>query len=413
MFWRWLLFMIWLLVFYPTLQANDIPHWAAPIGQFGLPTPQLLLDNFAAATDDWASPLNWLLTLGPLLGLLVAPLRWRITSLPVVALAASVLAWWVGVSFFGPQDSRQFITMNAMLAILRGASFSLLMHWFIGLIDGFLPRLQRWATPISAALMLASLLAMMRPFIAESQRIAYDMSRRDQRADLAEYAAASLESGDYVGNWNYHKVFNPDWGGYRGQTAFRLTEQAEYESRSVDEWRGLGVDFALTPYMSRQDYATWRDAAQTVLLKQFPPREDRRGPATSVIWLWPMQPLEDQPSLGGVTLLGYRLEDSGENELCLRLFWRTEQPTAVPHSLFLHLLDAEGNIVAQHDGPPTLPSRPTTTWDDPDEIIMSHILSLSRAAQGARLIGGLYNPQTWARLRAADGTDSWEVLRWP
>ncbi|MCS6835881.1 MAG: hypothetical protein NZ750_07675 [Anaerolineae bacterium] len=410
MFWRWLLFMIWLLVFYPTLQANDIPHWAAPIGQLGLPTPQLLLDNFAAATDDWASPLNWLLTLGPLLGLLVAPLRWRIATLPVLALMASVLAWWIGVSFFGQQDARQFITMNAMLAVLRGASLGLAIHLVIGLLDNFSPRLQRWAVPISGALMLVFLLKLMQPFVVESQRISYDMSRRDHRADLAEYAAASLESGGYVGNWNYHKVFNPDWGGYRGQTIFRLVEQAEYESRDVDEWRAQGASFALIPYVSRRDYATSRDAAQTVLLKQFPPREDRRGPTTSVVWLWPMQPLADQISLGGVTLLGYRLEDA--DELRLRLFWRSEQPTAVPHTLFLHLLDAEGNIVAQHDGPPTLPGRPTTTWDDPDEIIMSHVLALSLPQSRARLVAGFYDPQSGARLRAVDGTDSWEVLRW-
>ncbi len=42
--------------------------------------------------------------------------------------------------------------------------------------------------------------------------------------------------------------------------------------------------------------------------------------------------------------------------------WSTEQPVQQPYTLFIHLLDAQGQLVAQHDGMPLDAAWPTTCW---------------------------------------------------
>ncbi len=49
-------------------------------------------------------------------------------------------------------------------------------------------------------------------------------------------------------------------------------------------------------------------------------------------------------------------------------------PTEADYQVFNHLLDGEGNLVAQADGPPLpdpLLRRGTSDWDDPEEILYS------------------------------------------
>jgi mannosyltransferase len=48
--------------------------------------------------------------------------------------------------------------------------------------------------------------------------------------------------------------------------------------------------------------------------------------------------------------------------LAIELIWRDVQASAVGYTVFLHIDDAKGNLVAQHDSPPALGFSPTNTW---------------------------------------------------
>jgi len=102
-------------------------------------------------------------------------------------------------------------------------------------------------------------------------------------------------------------------------------------------------------------------------------------------------------------------------EIALRLFWGADAPTASPHNLFVHLTAADDPtaIIAQVDGAPALPTRPTTSWDDPDEVLVSDVVRLTVPADAApgdyTLRLGLYDYQTYARLPLADGADAFTI----
>jgi 4-amino-4-deoxy-L-arabinose transferase-like glycosyltransferase len=75
---------------------------------------------------------------------------------------------------------------------------------------------------------------------------------------------------------------------------------------------------------------------------------------------YPMTPA----NFGGVlTLLGYDLEPEG-----ITLYWRAEAEMAHDYTTFVHLLDADGNLLAQADGQPQDGWYPTSVWQVGEEV---------------------------------------------
>ena len=74
------------------------------------------------------------------------------------------------------------------------------------------------------------------------------------------------------------------------------------------------------------------------------------------------------------------------------------------------MLDESGEIVAQVDYVPLWDARrPTTTWDDPDEIMLGREFTLSLPPElppgEYRLVSGLYDPVSWQRVSSPAGED--------
>jgi len=70
-------------------------------------------------------------------------------------------------------------------------------------------------------------------------------------------------------------------------------------------------------------------------------------------------------SLGNqISLLGFEAPDrlSRGAELDVVLYWEALRPPEEDYVVFVHLLDANGQLVANHDGPPVAGRYPTTTW---------------------------------------------------
>ena len=88
----------------------------------------------------------------------------------------------------------------------------------------------------------------------------------------------------------------------------------------------------------------------------------------------------------------------------LTLFWQANAPLSERYTVFAHVLDEEGQLVAQQDGEPVGGSRPTSTWSQ-DEVIVDRIgiLVPESVARGEyQVVVGMYRPDTGERLPVMD-----------
>jgi hypothetical protein len=108
----------------------------------------------------------------------------------------------------------------------------------------------------------------------------------------------------------------------------------------------------------------------------------------------------------GIALIGARLSQlalRAGDPVCAELTWRAERTPANEYSVFVHLLDAAGNVVAQSDTTPGSGFAPTTTWPPSQPIIDRHglILPPELAPGEYRLTAGLYD-RAGARLKTTE-----------
>lgn len=108
---------------------------------------------------------------------------------------------------------------------------------------------------------------------------------------------------------------------------------------------------------------------------------------------------------GFAELAGYSLRRGADGQVTVDLVWHALDRPPGCYKIFVHLLDAGGQRVAQHDGPPAGGARPTTRWVEGEWIEDAHTIQLPRGAQWTHLIIGLYDENTLERVRLANGSD--------
>jgi hypothetical protein len=104
-----------------------------------------------------------------------------------------------------------------------------------------------------------------------------------------------------------------------------------------------------------------------------------------------------------VELAGYDLAESASapgSPLEVTLYWHARQTPDKNYRVFVHLLDAEGQIVAQHDGAPGEGELPALGWLPGEYVTDTHRLALpsNLPAGEYSLEVGLYDPVTRQRL---------------
>jgi hypothetical protein len=111
-----------------------------------------------------------------------------------------------------------------------------------------------------------------------------------------------------------------------------------------------------------------------------------------------------------VTLTGFQIEQ-GAAAIQLTLVWESDGPTARPYTVFNHLVDSAGIPVAQADNWPLAGAWPPTCWEAGMEIVDRYTVPLPSdlPAGEYRLLTGMYDASSEARLRAADGRDAIEL----
>ncbi len=113
-------------------------------------------------------------------------------------------------------------------------------------------------------------------------------------------------------------------------------------------------------------------------------------------------------------LLGYQLPTSEIASLptaySLILYWQAVAEMETNYTVFVQLLNENGQVVAQVDQPPLNGTAPTTTWLTGEILSDPYTLNLPPLPLGTyRLITGLYNGATGERLPVANGHDFVEV----
>jgi hypothetical protein len=66
-----------------------------------------------------------------------------------------------------------------------------------------------------------------------------------------------------------------------------------------------------------------------------------------------------------IELLGFDLGRAtlcGGQPLSLTLYWQASQPVEDDYTVFVHVLDAQGRLIAQQDNPPLQGNLPTSLW---------------------------------------------------
>jgi hypothetical protein len=121
-----------------------------------------------------------------------------------------------------------------------------------------------------------------------------------------------------------------------------------------------------------------------------------------------------------MTLIGYDLARAtvraGE-PLQIKLYWRAERSMAKDYSLFLHLVDGQGQLVAQQDSAPANGNAPTLWWQPGDQLPDEHELVLPAGLPaGAYVLElGVYDSANGMRLPLLDaagvrlGDDRWQI----
>ncbi|MCR4407468.1 MAG: glycosyltransferase family 39 protein [Anaerolineae bacterium] len=128
------------------------------------------------------------------------------------------------------------------------------------------------------------------------------------------------------------------------------------------------------------------------------------------------EPLFEVPSIqhpmsvdldGKVRFLGYDLPQTNlpaGGTLHLLLYWQALFPMDTSYTVFVHLLDAGGQIRGQRDSVPVAGSRPTTSWVQDEVIVDEYDIQVDADAPPGRyqIEIGMYNLQTRQRLPAFD-----------
>ncbi len=131
-------------------------------------------------------------------------------------------------------------------------------------------------------------------------------------------------------------------------------------------------------------------------------------PGATVTDIAPQVPRQDMLGEPPVfSLQGYDLEQA-TGELHLILYWRGETRVDVDYTTFVHLSDAQGQVVAQRDAPPGGGLYPTSLWDAGEIIADPIVLLIPPEVEPGQytLTVGLYRFDTGQRLAVPTAADN-------
>ncbi len=108
----------------------------------------------------------------------------------------------------------------------------------------------------------------------------------------------------------------------------------------------------------------------------------------------------------GIQLTGVTLTAQTKSLLYLTLFWQTERLLTADYTVFVHVVDDNGKMIGQWDQMPQEGNAPTSSWTVNRLVVDDYLvpITLDLAAKPYRVLVGLYDAQTGARLNVISTT---------
>lgn len=344
---------------------------------------------------------------GAVAWLLARSLRvdWRIIALCLIAILAVP---WIMASFTEIALHRVRDVLPATTALCALIGIAAAQIWRA------LPNKRVFGWLYGAAVVAWLVFAIL-PNLNATLALVYERGFPDRRVEVRQWADATLEDGWIAVPHDYEKVFNPFWGGIpSGRWLDYLVYQGDFSEKPLSYWRDeRGMLHAVVSLEATQRPENREYFAQLLPLKTFANPPYKRADEVIVYRTIPIQTPLDATFGDQVKLIGMDFEASDET-LRIRLYWQPLRPPQNNYSIYLHLTPLDSRqILAQQDGAPKA-RRPTATWDDTGEILVSDWFALSLPeACDVRLTAGLYDPITGVRLTLPDGSDFIELWRKP
>lgn len=374
--------------------------------------------------QNWWWYLRWLLRNEPwlivpaLAGAVWAALRHRGEDLLLLLFP---LASYAGLAAYKVHFERNLLPLFPFFALLAAR----LLADAAGAPAG---RWARWRPLALPATLLAGLLLALPPARTAAETADY-LTRPDSRVAAVTWLMTHLPAGALVladldpqlweGRPNIHAAAlvsplheqPPEWFSARGYS-YLVTNAARYER------------FLKNPARYAQQAAAYdRLFAQTAEVARFGDTDAYQGPEIRILRLTvdPAQLALGRrlaARLGPVDLLGVTLRPVGRLDdvavaradappplkpggiLGVTLYWRPQAALDADYTVFVHVVDAQGRLVAQRDTPPQGGRHPTSAWR-PGEIVVdpANVPLPAALPPGAyQVVVGLYRPDDGRRL---------------
>lgn len=220
------------------------------------------------------------------------------------------------------------------------------------------------------------------------------------------------------------RVWNRTWGAYTGDKPFVWWTEppAQIASTEADDYLERGIYYFtinegdLARIGRPQALLDWMDAQW--LIKTFPADAPTIAGHTTYVYRL-ARPQHDAAITFGeqIRLIGYDATEAAVAAgaaFAFRPYWERVGEINANYNLFIHLHTPDDlTPLAQHDGPLSVPERPTLAWDDPDEVYIGGDAVLTvppdLPAGDYVLTIGVYDYQTGGRLP----TDSGDAFQLP
>jgi len=278
--------------------------------------------------------------------------------------------------------------------------------WSVGVVRFvrvMLPRVQPvWAVRV------ALLVGM--PFAIST---VYHFTAPHTMVQLWRYVEVILPEDETIligGGADIQNTWNRPYSGYDGTKNYFWAPDDTPQNQTPSAFVEQGVNhYVVTDFYLAEHPEVQPFVDQLVLLKHFP--EPNSYSSGSQIWFYRLLPPTHPAQIrlnNGLQVVGYELEQTVDT-LTVQLFWRIEQPLNRNYNMGLYLLPLEQvEVLAQVDGTPQHPQRPTSLWHDPNELYVGQPFRLTipneLSEAEIRLALAVYDVQTGERLSDANGT---------
>ena len=251
---------------------------------------------------------------------------------------------------------------------------------------------------------------------AASRRIAGGEQRGDAVLTLRPDQSQAF-ANNYRGNLPVYGFFNGDtlspeqaaWLERLRQSYDRLWVLPDSNPPEDSGWERTlrGSDFLLVnDRVSSQE-------AQRLALFALTPRQDLVESGLGTVFGNPATPPPVTEANGWFRLDGYAVTDETRpgDAILLTLLWQDLAAVDENYQVFVHLLDNQGNKIAQADGQPVQWLRPTSTWQPGERIADRYGLLLPDTLPSGEysIAVGLYHPVTGQRLPVSAGPSSYAI----